>query len=417
MTTHKAKKSGGPETVKCGSVVVKIYNREKRVGGRTYTAYEVADFTGGRRKMRSFNDHGKARSCAADIARRLAQGESTMAAMRNTDAASYARALELLKPSGTALETACATYSRAVEALGGDMITEAVAFYLRHSADKLKVRTVADVVDEVLQVKERRSDTGRPASKVYHDCLRQRLTKFKTAFQVNISSISTADLQSWYDATRATPDALRTTQKAISVLMSFAESRGYIHKGGNPTVGTEKARSPHLGKIGIITVDEMRHLLNTAPKGLVPFLAIAAFGGLRVAEIERLHWQDIDLDGGWITVAADKAKTAARRLVPIQPNLKAWLELHRGKGAVIDPQERRNMIRAWGADWPKNGLRHSYISYRLAVTKDVAATAMEAGNSAPIIFKHYRELVKPDQGAAWFGIQPLDGASENLYKA
>ena len=118
-----------------------------------------------------------------------------------------------------------------------------------------------------------------------------------------------------------------------------------------------------------------------------------------------------------LTVAADKAKTAAQRLVPIQPNLKAWLELHRGKGAVIDPQERRNMIRAWGADWPKNGLRHSYISYRLAVTKDVAATAMEAGNSAPIIFKHYRELVKPDQGAAWFGIQPLDGASENLYKA
>ena len=265
--------------MKCGSVVVKIYNREKRVGGRTYVAYEVADYSAGPRRMRSFNDHAKARTCAQDIARRLAAGESTMAAMRNTDAASYARALEFLKPSGTALETACATYSRAVEALGGDMITEAVAFYLRHSADKLKVRTVADVVDEVLQVKERRSDTGRPASKVYHDCLRQRLTKFKAAFQVNISSISTADLQSWYDATRATPDALRTTQKAISVLMSFAESRGYIHKGGNPTVGTEKARSPHLGKIGIITVDEMRHLLNTAPKGLVPFLSIAAFGG------------------------------------------------------------------------------------------------------------------------------------------
>ena len=119
MTTHKAKKSGGPETVKCGSVVVKIYSRQKLVGGRTYVAYEVADFTGGRRKMRSFNDHGKARSCAADIARRLAAGESTVAALRNSDAASYARALELLKPSGTALETACATHAKACEVLGG----------------------------------------------------------------------------------------------------------------------------------------------------------------------------------------------------------------------------------------------------------------------------------------------------------
>lgn len=44
------------------------------------------------------------------------------------------------------------------------------------------------------------------------------------------------------------------------------------------------------------------------------------------------------------------------------------------------------------ADWKKNALRHSYISYRLAVIHDVAKVALEAGNSSQIIFQHYREL-------------------------
>ena len=411
MTTHKAKKGGGPETVKCGSVVVKIYNREKRVGGRTYTAYEVADFTGGRRKMRSFNDHGKARSCAADIARRLAAGESTVAALRNSDAASYARALELLKPSGTALETACATHAKACEVLGGDRIAEACAFFMRHGASQIKVRTVADVCDELLAVKERRTETGRPASEIYLRHLRVRLNKVRAAFAVNISSVTTADLQTWFDSMRVAPETLRSMHKAVNTLMAFAEKRAYLAKGSNPMHGTEPVRGGTVGEIGIITVDEMKHLLATAPAGLVPFLAIGAFAGLRVSEIERIEWKDIDLPGGWIVVAADRAKTAQRRLVPIQPNLSAWLNLHKGKGPVADPLEKRNMIEKWGARWPLNGLRHSYISYRLASVQDVGRVALEAGNSPTKIFRHYRELCKPDAGAAWFDIHPATKAT------
>ena len=414
MKAHKTKKSGGPETVKCGSVLVKIYSRDKRKDGKTYTVYEVADYTGGPRRMRSFNDHAKARTCATDIARRLAAGESTVAALRNSDAASYARALELLKPSGAALETACATYSRAVEALGGDMITEAVAFYLRHSADKLKVRTVGEVSDELLAVKERRTSSGRPASAVYLRHLRIRLNKVRAAFAVNISSVTTADLQTWFDSMRVAPETLRSMHKAVNTLMSFAESRGYIHKGSNPMRGTEPVRGGTVGEIGIITVDEMKRLLATAPAGLVPFLAIGAFAGLRVSEIERIEWKDIDLPGGWLTVDAAKTKTAQRRLVPIQPNLSAWLNLHKGKGPVADHLEKRSLLYKWGERWPMNGLRHSYISYRLAVVQDVGRVALEAGNSPTKIFSNYRELCKPDAGAAWFNIQPLDSTPTNL---
>jgi hypothetical protein len=42
-------------------------------------------------------------------------------------------------------------------------------------------------------------------------------------------------------------------------------------------------------------------------------------------------------------------------------------------------------------------------------------TALEAGNSASIIFKHYRELATEDAADQWFGIQPKDDQWENTY--
>jgi hypothetical protein len=44
-------------------------------------------------------------------------------------------------------------------------------------------------------------------------------------------------------------------------------------------------------------------------------------------------------------------------------------------------------------EWKVNGLRHSFITYRLAASKDVAALALEA-DSPTMIFRHYRELAE-----------------------
>ena len=39
----------------------------------------------------------------------------------------------------------------------------------------------------------------------------------------------------------------------------------------------------------------------------------------------------------------------------------------------------------------------------------MAQVALEAGNSPQIIFKNYRELVRPAEAKAWFGIEPEQG--------
>ena len=52
--------------------------------------------------------------------------------------------------------------------------------------------------------------------------------------------------------------------------------------------------------------------------------------------------------------------------------------------------------------WKRNGLRHSFISYRLAGIKDVGQVSLEAGNSTQMVFKHYRQLVTEEQARAWW---------------
>ena len=65
------------------------------------------------------------------------------------------------------------------------------------------------------------------------------------------------------------------------------------------------------------------------------------------------------------------------------------------------------------AKWPQNALRHSFGSYHLARFPDAAALALQMGNSPAMIFKHYRELVKPADAAKYWEIKP-SGATTNV---
>lgn len=160
---------------------------------------------------------------------------------------------------------------------------------------------------------------------------------------------------------------------------------------------------------------------------MIPFLAIGAFAGLRSAEIERLDWHDVRFDSGFIVVEKGKAKTAARRVVPVTENLKAWLKPYaKSRGEVwghgqtylyhvlrattaatgIEADLEKRIEALEPVQWKQNALRHSYISYRVADIQDVNKVALEAGNSSAMIFSNYRELVAPQDAKKWFAVKP-----------
>jgi integrase len=92
----------------------------------------------------------------------------------------------------------------------------------------------------------------------------------------------------------------------------------------NPAAEIQKAKEIDAPP-GILTVQQTARLLEAASPELLPYVAIAAFAGLRRAELERLDWSNIHFDDNLIEVTAQKSKTARRRFVKIQPNLREWL--------------------------------------------------------------------------------------------
>jgi integrase len=394
------------ELATVGNVNVKIYRRERDGGARW--VFEVADYTAGARRLRGFAKLEKARAEAARIAEQLSTGNATAAAMTAHEAASFGRASELLRPTGIALEVAAGIVAKAVSILGSDRILEACNFFQQRGADSVTNRTVAEAATELV---EHRTAQGKSAR--YLRDLRERLARFTKSFAVDIGSITTADVQRWLDGLGVGARSVKNYRGALSTLFSFAEARGYVARNCNPVVATEQPTSNGDGAIEIFTPQEIEKLLEHAPKRFLPFLAIGAFAGLRTAEIERLDWKEIDTAGGFIHVSGAKAKTRSRRLVPILPNLAKWIaSFTNRRGRVWTGNEKELLAdraaacQGAGLEWRDNGTRHSWISYRLADIQNAAQTALEAGNSPTMVFRHYRELVKPEAAKAWFAIGP-----------
>jgi len=174
-----------------------------------------------------------------------------------------------------------------------------------------------------------------------------------------------------------------------------------------------KRRKEKKAPVEILTPKEMTALLEHATPEIARCFALGAFAGLRSEEILRLEWSDVTRRPGYIEIAADKAKTATRRLVPITDNLSRWLIRGNSTDGLIWPNTKTKFFKTRlrlalkaKVEWKPNALRHSFISYRLAEIQDVNRVALEAGNSPQMIFRHYRELATPEQAKTWFAIVP-----------
>jgi integrase len=291
----------------------------------------------------------------------------------------------------------------------GKNIPDAVDFLIHHLEQIRRCNvTVAELSDEVLNAKKR---DGR--APMYLADLRKRLTRFCNSFGNHaIASVTVEQVDNWLRDLPLSPKSRANYRANIGVLFSYATQRRMLDF--NPVSHTAKPKLPD-NPPEIFTVDELRVLLDTAlakESGVVPMLTIGAFAGLRDAEIKRLDWNEVDLARGHIEVKAAKAKSARRRIVPMQPNLAAWLRPYSGmKGSVVPEGARGKLERVRKAAglsrWPNNGLRHSFASYRLAAIQDAPRVAAELGHTSPqMLYSTYRELVFPQEAERYWKIEP-----------
>jgi integrase len=346
----------------------------------------------------------------------------------------YLTAKEAAAKTGRAVDVLCREAAEACELLGaGVTLIEAARFYRTHHSGELPAATPAQVVAELftwLAGKRRAGVTVRTLRSIYD--------RFSADFATPIAHISTEDLDRWLSAHLAhSPRTQRNYRAALVRLFNFAKGK-YLPR--ETATAAERLAVPSddnatRGPVEIFRPWEMERLIQLAPLDLLPAIALGAFAGARTIELARLEWSALHLADpehpsptfphGFLEISATVAKrhrTAQRRIVPLQPNLAAILEPYRCRTGPVSPYRRdADLSEAITAvieainrrdkkahrpllSRPKNGLRHSYASYRLPVLGNAAALAVEMNNSVAEINACYRELVYPRDVETWWQI-------------
>jgi len=405
------RKAGPHAKVKAGSAVVPIY--QSKSGDRV--RYAVSFYRDGKRLRKMFSTLDEAKKEALFVAQRIQVGMQHVTDLKPHERDSFKAAEAMLQKSGIPLVAAVEDYLRARDLAGTESLAAMASEYGQHFKKVVRRIKIPEVVAEMLL---HRKQDG--ASKVYLGQLKTTLTRFGAKFPGEILDVTSQEIDAWLRSMEVAPGTRNSMLRCIKVFFSFARSRNYLPEERNTAADSVRLIKSVSNDYSIFTPKQMETILHAAPPRLVPILAIEAFSGIRVAELSRLDWSAVDLDRGIIELRADQAKTASRRVVPITDNLAAWLAPLKRKGKVVVAKnlyvDMTALVRALKMEWPRNVLRHSFISYRIATVKSADQVALEAGNSPSIIFKHYRELTTEDEANKWFGILPKEGQWENTFK-
>ncbi len=328
---------------------------------------------------------------------------------------------------------------------GAEVLADAVKVYAKTHLTGARKKVWRIVGEHLRIVRQRR----RPAT--YADRRRNLAPLVADHGRKLAATFSPAMAEDWIFA--ANTDSMRAARRrAAHAVFEFAMRRGYIDR--NPVATVERVEPAPRDEVCILTATDAAELMRRAEKhapALVPYLAIGLFAGLRpMNELRGLDWQDIDLEGGNITVRRASSKTNRARLVPISPNLRAWLETvppSRRTGSIYysrrlldwiagkEPRQDRRIAepgkikRKAKADgkktrmefepipWGQDILRHTRTSYRLAETKNAPLVAEEGGHTLAIMRQHYanRTIRAADVELFW-NILPTKAARKSKGK-
>jgi integrase len=268
--------------------------------------------------------------------------------------------------------------------------------------------TVADAI-----VMRNESAAKRGLSERHKRDLRLRLKKFGETFgSRQIASITTAEIDSWLHKLGVGPVAWMNYARSINSIFAAASKRVTLPR--NPVKQLEKPKVPTKAP-AILTPSQCRILLSSAPPEIIPILVLQAFCGVRLAEAQRIKWENVVMDGKnpYVELPSTVTKTNRRRNPPIPKNALAWLRPLRGlpKTSIeVTHDKYHSALQAAAAaakvKWKPNILRHSFGTYRLGVAKSAAQVAEEMGNSPTVVRSHYQNITSPENARAWFNVTP-----------
>ena len=287
----------------------------------------------------------------------------------------------------------------------GVTLDEIIKFYKKHA---LKPTAAVPTVQEASkEYQEMLEEQG--LSLVHRRTVKYHLIPFEDAFRCRMNEVTSEGVGDYLAKVKVTPRTKNNYRLTLSAFFNWAmDARKMVDH--NPVKGT-RAYKVVREEPEVFTPEEMETLLKLV-KGseILPFVVIGGFAGVRAAEIRRLTWEDVDWEQKCIHLVGRITKTGRRRTALLCDNLMAWLEPfknHTGKIVRVgDPNRVIRRLCNNELQWKQNALRHSYITYAMAIQRDAAGVAEQSGNSEAEVQRSYKALTTKQEAEKWFAIMP-----------
>lgn len=267
---------------------------------------------------------------------------------------------------------------------------------------------------------------GCIAAKKVANCDAGYLTELERAFRkfytgretLPLTQITSAVCQDYLAAIPNT-ESRKTVRARLSALFSWAVRQKHLPE--NPLDALESIRTRRTGAPEVLNPDQAAIVLETARRCSPAFLrytVLAMMAGIRPEETDKIDWPMVRGEWEAISLPADLVKkNTPPRLVPIPEAARAWLALAgRGGSCMLSRSQRRRYLRrcreelGW-AKWPKDVLRHTAASYKLAVCQDLGLVSRELGNSVAVLTRHYINPRTKEEAAAFWALRPASNGS------
>jgi len=313
----------------------------------------------------------------------------------------------------TAAEAAEARRCMVAVAGVGATLGEAVEYFLNHGG-RVTLRGAVPVEVMVEAFIDARWAGG--CSVRYRHHLRTFLRSLARFYAGRaVDTLTRADLELWLGSQGWAGKTRNNALGDARALFAWGKVEGYLR--GDPCSGVAVSRVTRA-EVGTLTFEQCARLLLEAvekPK-FCGYVVLGLFGGIRPAEIKRLQWSAVDLEAGTVIVAAELAKTRARRVVDLSVNARAWLRACYGErlpvGKICNTrfdddwvEWRKKVISI--QDWPGNAMRHTFASMHYAEHQDEAALQVQMGHeSAVLIHRAYRAIKTRAEAARFWRLVP-----------
>jgi integrase len=213
----------------------------------------------------------------------------------------------------------------------------------------------------------------------------------------------------------------RNWKVRISAFFNWCISKKYCE--ANPTARLLYKSRP--GDVQIIAIEDVRLLLKTAEeneryRGIINYLAIGFFAGIRPDELRRLQWKDIRIQGQQPTIFVPSAiaKVGPSRSVAIYDTLHRFLTKYQSepiRGPNFNKLFDELRMKAGyalkgqpGKKWVPDGMRHTFASMHVAKYGNEEELATLMGNSVEVIRGHYKKTIDPLIAEEFWKITPIE---------